>query len=78
MDDRDRVREDRLRRKLKRMGYRLEKNRARDPRAWNYGGYMIFDLWEEAVVKGGGELSFTLSLDDVEQFTQAQPPESVE
>ena len=78
MDDKDRVRENRLRRKLKRMGYRLTKNRVRDPKAWNYGGYMIFDLLEEAVVAGGSKLSFTLSLEDVEQFTQEQTPNRAE
>ena len=37
----EKPREDRLRRKLGRMGYRLMKSAARDPDNITFGGYMI-------------------------------------
>jgi hypothetical protein len=37
----DKVLENRLRRMLQRRGYQLIKSRRRDPRAIDYGGYMI-------------------------------------
>ena len=67
----EKVRENRLRRKLERMGYCLMKSRRRDPQAYDYDGYMILDYWTNAVVVGAGSRPFNLSLDDVEVFTQA-------
>jgi hypothetical protein len=65
------VRENRMRRVLKRMGYLLVKSPRRDPRAYDYGGYMILDLWSKKVVRGnGGKDAFCLTLDDVEAFTK--------
>lgn len=39
----DKVQENRIRRKLNRLGLRLVKSRRRDPDAIDYGGYMIVD-----------------------------------
>lgn len=62
------VRENRMRRVLKRMGYRLAKSRRRDPRSIDYGGYMIIDLEHNFVI--AGSQNFDLTLDDVEAFTK--------
>lgn len=62
------LKEGSLRRSLKRMGYRLKKNRTRDPRVPSFGGYMILDLCTNCVVMGASPFSFSLTLDDVESF----------
>lgn len=67
-DQEDKVRENRLRRMAARQGLRLEKSRRRDPRALDYGGWMIVDLRSNAVVAGGSPIPFRLSLDDVEAW----------
>ena len=72
----EKVRENRLRRKLERMGYRLKKNRVKDKDAWNHGGFMILDFWNDTVV-AGSEIAgrpYCLSLDDVEAFTRERGP----
>lgn len=48
MDQEEKVRENRIRRKLARMGYGLTKSRVRDHQAYNYNGYMIVDAWPTA------------------------------
>lgn len=57
-----------LRQSLKRMGYRLKKNRIKDPLVPGFGGYMILDLGTNCVVMGASPFSFSLTLDDVESF----------
>ena len=64
----EKVLENRLRRKLERMGYRLQKSRSRDGRAIGFGGYMIIDKWTSFVEAGGHPYFYSLSLDDVENF----------
>ena len=39
----EKIREDRLRRRAQRRGYRLENSRCRDPDARDFGGYMLMD-----------------------------------
>lgn len=61
--------ENRLRKRLKRMGYRLKKNRKKNsqiPR--NIGGYMVLKLGSNCVVDGAKPHPFCLSLDDVEFY----------
>ncbi len=65
----EKVRENRLRRKLERMGYRLCKSRRRDPQAYDYGGYMILNFWSNTVVEGYTPHAYSMSLDEVEKFT---------
>ena len=62
------VRENRLRRMAKRQGFRLVKSRRRDPRAIDYGGYMIVDLQTNAVVAGGSPYAFNLDIDEAEAY----------
>jgi hypothetical protein len=64
------VRESHLRSKLKKMGYRLQKNRARDPQSDNYGGYMIIDETTNLIVDGAHPFEFSLSLNEVDNFTK--------
>ncbi len=65
----DKVRADRLRRKLDRMGYRLMKSGARDPDDLTYDGFQVVTLAGE-LVAGHGNLGrgFSLTLDDVEAW----------
>ncbi len=61
----DKIREKRLRNAAKRQGYDIVKSRTRDPRALDYGGYMIVDPYDNTVEAGSG---FSLSIDDVEKW----------
>lgn len=63
-------RENRLRKKLGKMGYGLKKSRLRDGRAVGYGGYMIIDRQTNAVVSGAAPYDYCLSLDDAETFAR--------
>ena len=49
----EKVRENRLRRAAKRQGYALRKSRARDPRAMDYGCYMLTDPYTNNMVVAG-------------------------
>ncbi|MGE5528770.1 MAG: hypothetical protein ACM3X6_06480 [Patescibacteria group bacterium] len=52
---------------LKRQGFCLVKSRRRDPRAIDYGGYMIVNE-SNVVVAGELNTGWVLSLDSVERF----------
>jgi hypothetical protein len=65
----EKVRENRLRRMAERQGLRLVKSRRRDPRAIDYGMYMLVNAEINGVVAGTagtGRANFTL--DDVEDY----------
>ena len=69
MTDSEKIRENRLRRMADRQGLRLVKSRRRDPRAVDYGGYMLVDIATNAVVAGTGAIGRPhWSLDDVEEW----------
>jgi hypothetical protein len=74
MSEDDKVRENRLRRKLERMGYRLMKSRARDPDALTYGGFQIIDPDSKGLVAGWGNAhrGYAFDLDDVEAWIAEQ------
>lgn len=69
MESAEKTRENRLRRKLDRMGYRLLKSRRRDPDAVDFGCYAIADI-RNVIVFGtsGGSGWYELDLDDVEEW----------
>jgi hypothetical protein len=68
-DKETRTREQRLRRMADRQGLALRKSARRDPRAIDYGGYMLVDLATNSVVAGTGALGRPhWSLDDVEAY----------
>ena len=61
----EKVRENRLRRSAKRQGLRLEKSRRRDPRAYDYGTFLLVDIATNSCVAyapWGG-----LNLDEVDE-----------
>jgi hypothetical protein len=76
MDTDAKVRENRLRRMAERQGLRLEKSRRRDPRAVDYGKYMLVNPTINGVVAGivAGRPGF--DLDDVEEFLAGRGEES--
>jgi hypothetical protein len=59
------AREQRVRRSLKRIGYRLHKSRCRLGSIDNFGGYRIIDSDTNFVVLG---VRYELTLDDVERW----------
>jgi len=61
----EKTRENRLRRMAQRQGLTLQKSRRRDPRAIDYGRWLIVDPNRNAIV--GGEPG-RWTLDDVERF----------
>lgn len=67
----DKVRENRLRRMAERQGYMLQKSRRRDPRAIDYGGYMIVDPNANAIVAGGEMNGYSMSLDEVQTWLES-------
>ncbi len=62
----EKVRENRLRRMAERQGLVLAKSRRRDPRAWDYGTYMLLDLATNGVVASGSQQGYGLDLDAIE------------
>lgn len=67
-DQTDKVRENRLRRAAERQGLTLVKSRRRDPRALDYGCFMIVDLHTNSVVAGELNTPRALTLDEVEEY----------
>jgi hypothetical protein len=67
------IRENRVRRMAERQGLRLVKSRRRDPRALDYGGYMIVDPSTNAIVYSYGYNEFGASLDDAEAWLMQDP-----
>lgn len=64
----DKVRENRLRRMAKRQGLRLEKSRRRDPKAVDYGGYMLIDIRSNGIVYGSDDFPYQADIDEIEEF----------
>lgn len=73
MDQREKVRENRLRRMAKRQGVAVVKSRRRDPRALDFGGYGIIDPQRNAWLAGADHHAFELSLDQVEDWLTREP-----
>jgi hypothetical protein len=69
----EKVRENRLRAAAERQGYRLVKSRRRDPRATDYGGYMIVDLHHNYAEAAGMGDGFQMTIDDVEKWLTDGP-----
>jgi hypothetical protein len=65
--DAEKVRENRLRRAATRQGLRLEKSRARDPRAIGYGTYQLTNPYSNTLVAYGLQSGYGLSLDQIEK-----------
>lgn len=61
------MRENRLRRAAKRQGLKIVKSRRRDPRALDYGRFMIVDQ-DNRVVAGELSAGQGLTIDQVEEF----------
>jgi hypothetical protein len=66
----EKVLENRLRRRLDRMGYRLMKSRARDPYDLTFGGYQIVDVQINGLVAGHGHAGrgYAMTLGDVQEW----------
>lgn len=64
----EKIRENRLRRMAERQGLRLEKSRRRDPRALEYGTYMLVaENTNTIVAAGNNDRGYGLSLDEIEE-----------
>jgi hypothetical protein len=59
--------EDRLRRMARRQGLNLLKSRRRDPRAYDYNGYMLADENDRAVA-GHAPHTYSMSIDEIEKY----------
>lgn len=62
------VRENKARRMAKRQGLELVKSRRRDPRATDFGMYVLVDPETNGIVHGAASGRYDLSLDDVEAY----------
>ena len=67
-DTNEKVRENRLRRMAKRQGLMLQRSRRRDPRAVDYGRYILADARINGIVFGSGPNGFDATLDDIEDY----------
>jgi hypothetical protein len=65
------VKENRIRRVAARRGYQLLKSRRRDPKAYDYGGYMLTDLQTGGVVFGAAPYAYAATLEEVETFLES-------
>ncbi|KQO69054.1 hypothetical protein ASF22_18550 [Methylobacterium sp. Leaf87] len=70
MDQSEKVRENRIRRMAERRGMRLEKSKRRDPKAIDFGGYMLIDTAKNFAVVGSDPYPYSASLEDVEGWLQ--------
>ena len=68
METTDKDRENRLRQMADRQGFRIEKSRRREPRAWDFGTYQLIANDTKGVVFSGGGGT----LDDVEDYLTDQ------
>jgi hypothetical protein len=59
------VLENRLRRAAARQGLKLEKSRARDPRALGFGTYRLVDVHTNTIAAGGYIGGYGMELEDV-------------
>jgi hypothetical protein len=66
----EKVLENRLRRQLQRMGYRLMKSRARDPYDITFAGYQVVDVRTNGLAAGHGNVGrgYALTLDGVQDW----------
>lgn len=67
MSENDKVKENRLRRIAERRGMKIEKSRRRDPKAIDFGGYMLIDVSTNAVITGGSPYPYSASIEDIEE-----------
>lgn len=75
MSQEEKIRENRLRRMASRQGLAIRKSRTRDPRAIDYGRWVIIDPYADAVVAGTGGIGRPhWSLDDVERYLEGNDP----
>ena len=63
----EKVRENRLRRMAERQGFALHKSRRRDPRALDYGHWLMVDTTDRGRTVAGDQAG-SMTLDDVEAF----------
>jgi len=75
MSDEDKIRENRLRRAAQRQGLALTKSRRRDPRATDYGTYMLVDAQTNTLAAWGLRSGYGMSLDDVEDALRGEQVE---
>lgn len=67
----EKVAENKIRRAAARQGLLLQKSRRRDPRAIDYGGYMLVDMQLNAVVFGAHPNAYSASLEEVAEFLKS-------
>jgi len=66
-NNKDKIRENRLRRAAQRQGLALMKSRRRDPRAFDYGTYMLVDQQTNFIfARGDSQSGYGMDLDAVE------------
>jgi hypothetical protein len=70
------VREDRLRRRLARMGHQLQKSRARDPYDLTHGKFRIATYAGNIIGSNDHFRGYTLDLDGIEAWIITQDPSS--
>lgn len=77
MEASQKIRENRMRRKLDRMGYRLIKSRRKDPDAFDYGLFAIVDQNHNSLMHESlaGSI-YALDLEEVDSWIEEQTKEN--
>jgi hypothetical protein len=70
------VAENKVRRAAERQGLLLQKSRRRDPRAIDYGGYMLVDQEKNFAVFGAHPNAYSASLEEVADFLKSPKKKS--
>jgi hypothetical protein len=68
----EKTRENRLRRMAARQGLQLTRSRRRDPRAIDFGGFMLIDIYRDTGIMGDQPYAFSATLDDVEAYLKGE------
>jgi hypothetical protein len=64
----EKVMENRIRRVAQRRGLKVSKSRRRDPKALDFGGYMLVDIASNSVVLGGSPIAYSATIQEIDAY----------
>jgi hypothetical protein len=68
----EKVMENRVRRVAHRRGYKVIKSRRRDPKAIDYGGFMLIDARKNTVILGGSPIAYSATIEEIESYLASE------
>jgi hypothetical protein len=64
----EKVMENRIRRVALRRGMKVVKSRRRDPKALDYGGYMLVDVARNFAILGGSPNAYSATIEEIDAY----------